>query len=84
LQQAVGKVEAFHVKRSAQGSFKGPDHRIVNFGGSQMSYRHRAIAAAALSFAVLASTGFAGAADLPAKAAKAPADLPFFLVVDNR
>jgi hypothetical protein len=49
-----------------------------------MSYRHGTIAAAALSLAVLAPTGFASAADLPVKAAKAPADLPFFLVVDDR
>src|SRR5229473_1132510 len=50
-----------------------------------MSYRHGAIAAAALSLAVLAPTGFASAGDLPVKAAKAPApDLPFFLVIDDR
>jgi hypothetical protein len=50
-----------------------------------MSYRHGAIAAAALSLAVLAPTGFASAADLPVKAARAPApDLPFFLVIDDR
>ena len=50
-----------------------------------MSYRHGAIAAAALSLAVLAPAGFASAADLPVKAAKAPApDLPFFFVIDDR
>jgi len=49
-----------------------------------MSYGHRAIAAAALSLAVLASTGFAGAADLPAKAAKPAPDVPFFFVIDDR
>ena len=50
-----------------------------------MSYRHGAIAAAALSFATLLPTGFASAADLPVKAkAKPVADLPFFFVIDDR
>jgi hypothetical protein len=50
-----------------------------------MSYRMKAIAAALLSFATLAPTGFASAADLPYKVkAKPVADLPFFLVIDNR
>jgi hypothetical protein len=49
-----------------------------------MSYRQGAIAAAALSLATLLPAGFAGAADLPVKAAKAPTDLPFFLVIDDR
>jgi hypothetical protein len=50
-----------------------------------MSYRYGAIAAAALSLATLAPTGFASAADLPAKAkAKPIADLPFFFVIDDR
>src|SRR6202166_4667969 len=51
-----------------------------------MSYRHGAIAAAALSFAMLfAPTGFASAADLPVKAkAKPVPDLPFFFVIDDR
>jgi hypothetical protein len=49
-----------------------------------MSYRHGAITAAALSLAVLASAGFASAADLPVNAAKPAPDLPFFLVIDNR
>ena len=48
-----------------------------------MSCYRRAIAAAALSLATLAPAGFASAADLPVKA-KPVADLPFFLVVDNR
>ncbi len=53
-----------------------------------MSYRHKAIAAAALSFATLAfaATGSAVAADLdklPVKA-KPIADAPFFLVIDDR
>ena len=39
--------------------------------------------AAALSLAAFASAGFARAADLPVKAKKA-ADLPFFLVIDDR
>ena len=37
-----------------------------------------------MSFAALASTGLAKAADLPAKAVKKPADLPFFLLIDDR
>ena len=54
-----------------------------------MSYRNKAIAAAALSLATLASfaaTGSASAADLapvPVKA-KPIADVPFFLVIDDR
>jgi hypothetical protein len=51
-----------------------------------MSYRHGAIAAAALSLAVLvAPTGFASAADMPMKVKARPvADLPFFFVIDDR
>jgi hypothetical protein len=49
-----------------------------------MSFRFRAIAAAALSLATLATGGLAQAADLPVKAAKKAPDLPFFLVIDDR
>ena len=50
-----------------------------------MSYRIKAIAAAALSLAALAPAGFASAADLPVKAkAKPVADVPFFFVIDDR
>jgi hypothetical protein len=51
-----------------------------------MSYRKKAIAAAVLSLAALVPAGSAAAADLPAKAVKAKpvADVPFFLVNDNR
>ena len=49
-----------------------------------MSFLRRTIAAAALSLATLAPAGFAQAADLPVKAAKAPADLPWFILIDNR
>src|SRR5436305_422846 len=50
-----------------------------------MSSRVSLFAAAAVSIAALASTGSASAADLPAKAkAKPIADLPFFLVIDDR
>ena len=50
-----------------------------------MSYRTKAIAAAALSLASLAPISFASAADLPAKAkAKPVADAPFFFVIDDR
>ncbi|MGY4286777.1 hypothetical protein ACVWXO_005997 [Bradyrhizobium sp. LM2.7] len=56
-----------------------------NLGVFRMSFRFRAIAAAALSLATLATGGLAQAADLPVKAAKkAAADLPFFLVIDDR
>jgi len=49
-----------------------------------MSYRHGAIAAAALSLATLLPTGFASGADMPAKAVKPIADVPFFFVIDDR
>ena len=50
-----------------------------------MSYRNKVIAAALLSFAVLAPGSFASAADLPVKAkAKPVPDVPFFFVIDNR
>src|SRR5229473_6358458 len=49
-----------------------------------MSYRHGAIAAAALSLATLLPTGFASAADWPVKAVKPIADVPFFFVIDDR
>ncbi len=48
-----------------------------------MFYRHGAIAAAALSLAMLALAGFAMAADLPVKV-KPVVDVPFFFVIDNR
>src|SRR6267378_1068089 len=48
-----------------------------------MSLRKTTIMAAALSLAAFASAGFARAADLPVKAKKT-ADLPFFLVIDDR
>jgi hypothetical protein len=50
-----------------------------------MSYRHGAIAAAALSLATLATSGLGSAADMPMKVkAKPVVDLPFFLVIDDR
>ncbi len=50
-----------------------------------MSYRIKAIAAAALSLATFAPVSFASAADLPVKAkAKPVADAPFFFVIDDR
>jgi hypothetical protein len=57
--------------------------RSSTWGYSKMSYRHGAIAAAALSLATL-PPGFASAADLPVKAVKAAPDLPFFFVIDDR
>ena len=67
-----------------KGSFNGLDRQIVNFGGTQMFYRHGAIAAALLSLATLLPNGFASAADLPVKAAKPSPDVPFFFVIDDR
>jgi len=50
-----------------------------------MFNRIGALAAAALSLAVLAPVSFASAADLPVKAkAKPIADVPFFFVIDDR
>ena len=49
-----------------------------------MSFRKTIFATAALSLAALASAGVARAADLPVKAVKKVADLPFFLVIDDR
>lgn len=50
-----------------------------------MSYRLKTIAAAAFALAALAPMSFANAADLPVKAkAKPVADLPFFLLIDDR
>jgi hypothetical protein len=49
-----------------------------------MSFYKTAIAAAALSIAAFATGGAATAADLPVKAKAKPADLPFFLLIDDR
>jgi hypothetical protein len=49
-----------------------------------MSFRFKAIAAAALSLAALAPAGFARAADMPVKAVKPIVDVPFFFVIDDR
>jgi hypothetical protein len=49
-----------------------------------MSTIRTTLAAAALSIVSLVPAGFASAADLPLKAAKPVADLPFFLVIDDR
>ncbi len=51
-----------------------------------MSYRTKAVAAALLLLATLAPVSFASAADMPmkVKAVKAPPDLPFFLLIDDR
>jgi len=57
---------------------------IVKLGELRMSYRIKAIAAAALSLATLAPAGFASAADIAVKAVKPAPDLPFFLVIDDR
>src|SRR6266516_2762846 len=81
----MGKVEASHIQSTAQVSHpRASIIRSQNLGVLTMSYLRRTLAAAALSLATLASVGFAQAADLPVKAAKAPAELPFFLVIDDR
>ena len=49
-----------------------------------MSSLRRTLAAAALSLATLAPASYANAADLPVKAAKAPPDLPWFILIDDR
>jgi hypothetical protein len=69
----------------ARVASKGLDHSIVNLGVIGMSSLRRTLAAAALSLATLLPAGFASAADLPVKAIKPlPAELPFFLVIDDR
>src|SRR5262249_3728955 len=55
-----------------------------SLGVLRMSFRNSAIAVAALSLAAFASSGFARAADVPVKAAKKAAELPFFLLIDDR
>src|ERR1700684_3138441 len=49
-----------------------------------MSFRKTIYVAAALLLAALASASVAGAAGLPVKANKPVADLPFFLLIDDR
>jgi hypothetical protein len=49
-----------------------------------MSYRTKAVAAAALALASFAPAGFASAADLPVKAVKAVPEVPLFFVIDDR
>ena len=58
--------------------------RSSNLGVFRMSYLRSTLAAAALSLATLLPAGFAQAADLPVKAAKAPPDLPWFILIDDR
>jgi hypothetical protein len=68
----------------ARLAFKGLDHSIVNLGVIGMSRLRRTLAAAALSLATLIPAGYASAADIPVKAAKAPPELPWFILIDNR
>src|SRR5713226_1306865 len=68
-----------------KGRRQGPRSSVVNLGVFMMSSLRRTLAAAALSLSSLIPAGFASAADLPVKAkAKPVADLPFFLVIDDR
>src|ERR1035438_9282277 len=74
---------------SATVRFKGLALSLVNLGVFRMSFRVSLFAAAAASLALLAPTGSVSAADLPVKVkakakAKPVADLPFFLVIDDR
>jgi hypothetical protein len=70
-------------RNSATVTFKGLDLSLVNLGVFRMFSRVSLFAAAAVSLALLAPTGSASAADLPVKA-KPVADLPFFLLIDDR
>src|SRR5258705_3934152 len=63
---------------------KGLDHSIVNLGVIGMSSLRRTVPAAALSLATLVPAGYAAAADMAVKAPKPAAEVPFFLVIDNR
>src|SRR5882757_4185897 len=63
---------------------KGLDHSIVNLGVIGMSSLRRTLAAMALSLATLVPVGYAQAADIPVKAVKAPAELPWFILIDDR
>jgi hypothetical protein len=68
----------------ARVAAKGLDRSIVNLGVIEMSSLRRTLAAMALSLATLLPAGYAGAADLPVKAAKVAPDAPFFFVIDDR
>ena len=63
---------------------KGLDHSIVNLGEIGMSRLRRTLAATALSLATLVPAGYASAADMAVKALTPVAEVPFFLVIDNR
>jgi hypothetical protein len=88
MKLAACPVESFGFSphtNSATVTFKGLDLSLVNLGVFRMSFRVSLFAAAAASLALLAPTGSASAADLPVKAKVKPvADLPFFLVIDDR
>ncbi|HWL72588.1 MAG TPA: hypothetical protein VNQ74_01795, partial [Burkholderiaceae bacterium] len=62
---------------------KDLDHSIFNVGVIGMSRLRRTLAATVLSLASLLPAGYASAADLTVKA-KPVAEVPFFLVIDNR
>jgi hypothetical protein len=88
MKLAACRGESFSFSPRTNGAtvtFKGLDLSLVNLGVFRMSSRVSLFAAAAASLALLAPTGSASAADLPVKAkAKPIADLPFFLVIDDR
>jgi len=81
-----GKLRLLTSNEQRNCHIQGLDLSLVNLGVFRMSSRFSVFAAVvAVSLAALASTGTARAADLPAKAkAKPVADLPFFLVIDDR
>jgi hypothetical protein len=71
--------------RSNHCGIKGVLLSLVNLGVFMMFPRISLLAAAAASLTLLAPIGSASAADLPVKAkAKPVADLPFFLLIDDR
>src|SRR3954469_19146826 len=81
----MGNLEASHFMRSAQGSPpRASIIRSFNLGVIGMFSLRRTLAAAALSLATLVPAGYAAAADLPVKAVKKVAPVPFFFVIDDR
>src|SRR6267142_6089962 len=65
-----------------KGRLQGPrSFGRSTWGYQRMSSLRRTLAAAALSLATLVPAGYAAAADLPVKALKKVAPIPFFLVI---
>ena len=81
-----GKLRLLSTGRTAQVSHsRACDRsRSLTWGYQDVLSTKTAIAAAALSLPRLQQAGSANAADLPVKAKAKPADLPFFLLIDDR